>query len=220
MKNQTVDKLWNVMICVGLGGLVVFFSLLFSMFLLIAQGDSARGFTMLESLAICSFCLLAPFVMLQLSQSLELISFDLHFLTKKNVQIILISTVFVIILSFVESLLLDQQIIVEEATDPLVSQFLSKVPPVILVLFIFISVPIMEEVVFRGGIIGLIFKDKPLLGVLISSMIYCLISLPEGIFSWLSSFIINLVLGLSYIKTKQLEVPILIKMIATLFTIP
>lgn len=155
--------------------------------------------------------------MLRLAKSLKLFSFDLKFLTKKNIQIIFLGLGFVLLLSFAEIVLVNQHVIVESSSDSFASQFLSKAPPLIILPFSVIFTPIMEEVIFRGGIIGLVFKDKMLLGVIVSSLIYSLVGLSGGVFNWLLCIGTNVVLGISYAKTKRLEVPIIIKMIAVLF---
>ncbi|EOH75134.1 MULTISPECIES: CPBP family intramembrane glutamic endopeptidase [Enterococcus] len=217
MKNQTVEKLWNVMICLGLGGLVLLFSVLFSMFLWAAQGNNSHNCSVIEIFAMCFFSLFASFVMLRLSESLKLFSFDLKFFSKKNGRILFLCTLLMLTLLFAEIVLMNQHLISDKTMNPLAAQVFTNVPPLIMVLFSFVFAPIMEEVVFRGGIIGLVFNDHLLLGVCMSSLIYCLLVRPENIFDWLLCFATNAVLGISYAKTKRLEVPIIIKMIAVLF---
>lgn len=218
MKSQTVELLWNVAICFGLVGLFLFFTLLFSSFLLIAQENGSHNYSGFETVALSLFCLFASVVMLRLSKGLDVLSSDTKFFTKKNVEILLIGTMSVLVLSGVEVILMKQKIINTAITDPIVEQFFMSVPSVVLILFSFIFAPIMEEVVFRGGIIGLIFRDKLILGVIVSSLIYSLMVDPEGIINWGLCLSLNIILGLAYIKTGRLEVPIIIKMIAFLFT--
>jgi uncharacterized protein len=205
MKNQTVDKLWNVMICIGLGGLVVFFSVMFSMFLVIAQRNNDHSFTTIDSFALCLFCLFSSFILLRLSQSLDLFFFDLKFLTKRNIQIILTATISLLILSVLESVLIDHKVIIEKALNPLDTQVLSTVPLVIIVLFTFVLSPIMEEVVFRGGIIGLVFKDHAFLGVGVSSILYSILLQPETFICGLLYLLVNGILGLAYVKTGKAD---------------
>lgn len=214
MKDSTVERLWNGMICFGLSVLVLLFSFFFSTLLLAAHDHSYAG---MDVLAMSFFTLLTSFVMLRLAKSLKLFSFDLKFLTKKNIQIIFLGLGFVLLLSFAEIVLVNQHVIVESSSDSFASQFLSKAPPLIILPFSVIFTPIMEEVIFRGGIIVLVFKDKMLLGVIVSSLIYSLVGLSGGVFNWLLCIGTNVVLGISYAKTKRLEVPIIIKMIAVLF---
>lgn len=216
MKNQTVEKLWNIMICLGLAGLVVLFSMLFGMFLITAQEGSVHGYSGIEIGALCFFCLVTSFFMLRLSKGLKLFSFDLSFLTKKNLKIIFIGTVLALGILIAETILINQNILIEQAGNPRTMAVLSKAPSLVIGLFTFILAPIMEEVLFRGGIIGLVFADKPFLGVLVSSLVYCLAFRPDGIIYWLLSLMMNIILGLAYVQTKRLEVPIIIKMLTLL----
>lgn len=62
MKNQTVEKLWNIMICLGLAGLVVLFSMLYGMFLITAQEGSGHGYSGIEIGALCFFVCLLHFL--------------------------------------------------------------------------------------------------------------------------------------------------------------
>lgn len=216
MKNQTVEKLWNIMICLGLAGLVVLFSMLYGMFLITAQEGSGHGYSGIEIGALCFFCLFTSFFMLRLSKGLKLFSFDLSFLTKKNLKIILIGTVLTLGILIAETILINQNILIEQAGNPRTMAVLSKASSLVIGLFTFILAPIMEEVLFRGGIIGLVFADKQLLGVFVSSLVYCLAFRPEGIIYWLLSLMMNIILGLAYVQTKRLEVPIIIKMLTLL----
>ncbi|MDN6518727.1 MAG: CPBP family intramembrane metalloprotease, partial [Enterococcus sp.] len=76
--------------------------------------------------------------------------------------------------------------------------------------------PIMEEVVFRGGIIGLAFKDHAFLGVWVSSILYSILLQPETFICGLLYLLVNSILGLAYVKTGRLIVPLLIKISACL----
>lgn len=216
MKNRTVEHLWNVLICLGLVSLVGFFSMLFTMMLFIAQENNGHRYTRIDVFAICLFCVLAAFILLRLSEGLDLFFFDLKFLTKRNLQIMLAASASLLFVSGLETILLKQGLLVPQMLDPELRLFFDKIPLLIVVLFTAILTPIMEEVVFRGGIIGLVFKEHKLLGVLISGVLYCVLMGPatplySGIY-----LLMNGILGLSYIKTQRLIVPMLIHIVTGL----
>ncbi|MBO0452686.1 CPBP family intramembrane glutamic endopeptidase [Candidatus Enterococcus murrayae] len=219
MRNSTVEKLWNVMICLGLGCLVVFFSQLFTTFLLSAYESGHSSYSGIEVVLMCFNLLFASFIMLQLSKGLNLLALDFSFLKKKNGKIIFLSIVFMLALFVFDQLLSDRHLIAENTPASIADNVLSSLPSIVIVLLSVVFTPIMEEVVFRGGVIGLVFKENMLLGVGASSLIYCLINRPESLSRGVLFIGMNVILGISYVKTKRLEVPIIIRIFTILFVI-
>lgn len=154
MKNQTVEKLWNIMICLGLAGLVVFFSMLFGMFLITAQEGSGHGYSGIEIGALCFFCLVTSFFMLRLSKGLKLFSFDLSFLTKKNLKIILIGTALTLGILIAETILINQNILIEQAGNPRTMAVLSKAPSLVIGVFILFLLQSWRKFSFVAGLSG------------------------------------------------------------------
>lgn len=99
------------------------------------------------------------------------------------------------------TLLLNMQGHTTTANDSTLIKLFSGVSPVLVVLLLGIAAPIMEEIVFRGGIIGYLVENNALLAILISSfylglfMALQILSALECISSWGLSF--------QFLTTKQ-----------------
>lgn len=87
-------------------------------------------------------------------------------------------------------------------------------------LFILVAIcgPILEEWVFRAGIIGHLFKKYPLIGVLISSLIFGALHSPTNWISWFIYGGIGAILSLIYAKTKRLELVMAIHILHNAFS--
>ena len=86
----------------------------------------------------------------------------------------------------------------------------NKQNPLLIILLIGIAAPIMEEIVFRGGIVGYLFKDLPVVGIIVSSVLFGLMHSPTNIISFLIYGLIGLTCAIAYFKTRRLEVSIAI----------
>lgn len=73
--------------------------------------------------------------------------------------------------------------------------------------FIIIAIcgPILEEWIFRAGLIGYLFEKYPLLGLVISTLIFGVLHMPTNLISWGIYGGIGLIYSLVYYKTKRLE---------------
>lgn len=69
-------------------------------------------------------------------------------------------------------------------------------------------IPCIEETIFRVGIIGYLFKGKPLLGLLISSLVFGLMHEPRLSLVLLFYSSMRMILGLVYLKAKRLDISI------------
>lgn len=76
--------------------------------------------------------------------------------------------------------------------------------PLLFVIIAFCG-PIMEEWIFRAGIIGYLFEKYPLIGVVVGSLIFGAMHIPTNLISWGIYGGIGLILSLVYYKTKRLE---------------
>lgn len=82
-----------------------------------------------------------------------------------------------------------------------------------------IIAPIMEEVMVRGLFIGVFFKEKQWLGLLISSLFFAFLHTPTDITSFIIYFVPGVLLGLLYMKTKWLGTPIIAHMLNNLLSL-
>ena len=73
-----------------------------------------------------------------------------------------------------------------------------------------ISAPIMEEILFRGFLLKLCFKDYLLIGVLVSSILFGMAHHPTNFGSFVTYTGMGLVLGTYYKKYRRLELTMLL----------
>lgn len=86
-------------------------------------------------------------------------------------------------------------------------------PPIILFLLTSIFAPTVEEIVFRGFIMGKIFGKESIFGLILSSLLFGLMHAPTGLGSWIMYGGMGLVLGLIYRLGKRLEYSMLVHFI-------
>ena len=81
----------------------------------------------------------------------------------------------------------------------------------LLTLFVMLVIlaPIAEEIMMRGIFIGVIFKEKPYLGLVVSSIIFSLLHVPTDVLSFITYAVPGLTLGFVYIRTNRLITPII-----------
>ncbi|QVK20197.1 CPBP family intramembrane metalloprotease [Mycoplasmatota bacterium] len=98
---------------------------------------------------------------------------------------------------------------------------LYKEGPIIFTITTIILVPFIEEVVFRGVMYNLFYQNfNKLIGIVLSSLIFGLLHVVRGDFIYLPIYsILGAVLLLSYIKSNNLLVPILVHSLYNLFSI-
>ncbi len=94
-----------------------------------------------------------------LANKLELLNFDSKFLNKKNILIIVIGVVIARLVAILGTILLNNQGIDSTANDAAINNLFTGENPLLIILILGISAPIMEEIVFRAGIIGYFLKD-------------------------------------------------------------
>lgn len=90
-----------------------------------------------------------------------------------------------------------------------VEDYLKFSPLPMMISAIFLA-PIKEEWLTRKLIIGVIFKNHPVIGVIVSSLFFGLLHMIAGfsLYGLLSYSIAGLVFGLLYVRTKRIEVSI------------
>ncbi|MGT2910371.1 CPBP family intramembrane glutamic endopeptidase [Streptococcus cameli] len=106
--------------------------------------------------------------------------------------------------------LLHQSNIESTANDAVLNQFFEHFSFPLLFILVAICGPILEEWVFRAGIIGYLFERYPFIGVIISSIIFGAMHMPTNLISWFIYGGIGAVLSLVYYKTKRLELVMVI----------
>lgn len=103
--------------------------------------------------------------------------------------------------------------------ETLIDEEFEGVPYHLALISIAIIPPITEEIICRGLIIRVLFRNHLFLGLIVSSIFFALIHESDTLIGYLPYFYSGLIFGYTYLKTKRLEVPILIHFINNLLAI-
>lgn len=88
-------------------------------------------------------------------------------------------------------------------------------------ILIVIIVPILEEILFRGIILRLIFRNHLFIGIIVSSVLFALYHPSSNIIDYTPYFLSGLIFGFVYLKTKKFQNAIAIHCLNNLIgTIP
>ena len=85
--------------------------------------------------------------------------------------------------------------------------------PFVLITFTVIMAPIVEELVFRGILMGRVFNPDSIVGLILSSLLFGLAHMPNSIGVWIVYAGMGLALGTVYRKCQKLEYCIMAHMI-------
>lgn len=69
-----------------------------------------------------------------------------------------------------------------------------------------VAAPFLEEIIFRGFILGYWFKDSPRIGLIVSVMLFTLAHFPNNMVVFAQYFLTSAVYGLVYQKSRRLEI--------------
>lgn len=175
----------------------------------------AKGYSLVrgeENLSLFASLLLILLVigniwlLLFLGKKLGFVNLKWNFLTKKNIGIILGGFILARVIALGGTLLLNTQGSESTANDAAIQTMFTGENPLLILLLIGISAPIMEEIVFRGGIIGFWLEKFPMVGSAISSILFGLIHGPTNLTSFLIYGSMGLILSKVYYKTQRLEI--------------
>lgn len=156
------------------------------------------------------FTLANTALLVYLAKKLGFFKASFDFFSLKNVGIIFGSFILARIIAVVGTLLLMNQGTESTANDAVLQTIFSGENPVLIILLIAVSAPIMEEIVFRGGIIGFWLKKYPVVAIALSTISFGLVHGPTDVISFLIYALVGLILSLAYYKTQRLEVSIAI----------
>ena len=142
---------------------------------------------------------------LGLCKLLKIKLFQWKLITKKQWIVVTIALFLLVLINFIINLNLSS-VSNENSLDTMTfgaSSFL-------LLLTFGIFVPIIEECIFRGFIIKGIFRGLPIIGCIISIILFTLAHNPTNSWEYLLFGFSSIVYVVSFMKTQRLEVPILI----------
>ncbi|MGC6767295.1 CPBP family intramembrane glutamic endopeptidase [Enterococcus sp. LJL51] len=148
-------------------------------------------------------------LLMWLAKKLSLCEFTFDWINKKNVLMIAV-LYFAGRIVAIGGTYLGQLVNGQETTanDAIIDSIFSGESSVLLFLLIAVSAPIMEEIVFRGGIMGLLFKNQPFIGMAVSSIVFGLIHTATTFIDFMLYALLGLIMAYPYYKTKRLEVSI------------
>lgn len=170
----------------------------------------AHKLSLLAVLILIIFIVGNIYLLMYLGKKLGFLTLSKDFLTKKNIIYILVGTLIARTAGIGGTLLLNATGVTQTANDETIGQLFTGENPLLIILLIGIAAPIMEEIVFRGGIVGYLFKDLPVVGIIVSSVLFGLMHSPTNIISFLIYGLIGLTCAIAYFKTRRLEVSIAI----------
>lgn len=170
----------------------------------------AHKLSLLAVLILIIFIVGNIYLLMYLGKKLGFLTLSKDFLTKKNIIYILVGTLIARTAGIGGTLLLNATGVTQTANDETIGQLFTGENPLLIILIIGIAAPIMEEIVFRGGIVGYLFKDLPVVGIIVSSVLFGLMHSPTNIISFLIYGLIGLTCAIAYFKTRRLEVSIAI----------
>ncbi|MDR2833609.1 MAG: CPBP family intramembrane metalloprotease [Streptococcaceae bacterium] len=142
--------------------------------------------------------------------------FDAQFhlsIIKDNWKIILIGFVACYGVAMLGSMIMSIQDVSNTVNQEAIDLMAAQTPMSLMWLLAGVGAPIMEEILFRLGIIESFFKNKPMLGLIISSLIFALAHTPTDIGSFVLYGGLGVVLATCYLKTRQVEVAITIHLL-------
>ena len=170
----------------------------------------AHKLSLLAVLILIIFIVGNIYLLMYLGKKLGFLTPSKDFLTKKNIISILVVALIARTVGIGGTLLLNATGVTQTANDEAIGQLFTGENPLLIILLIGIAAPIMEEIVFRGGIAGYLFKDLPVVGIIVSSVLFGLMHSPTNIISFLIYGLIGLTCAIAYFKTRRLEVSIAI----------
>ncbi|MCA5012346.1 CPBP family intramembrane metalloprotease [Enterococcus sp. S22(2020)] len=176
----------------------------------ISQASGVASLSLVVSIILILMVIGNIWLLVFLAKKLGFFTIKFDFLTGRNIGIIIGGYVLARIVAIVGTLLLNAQGMNSTANDAAIQTMFTGENPLLIILLIGISAPIMEEIVFRGGIIGFWLKDYPIVGVVLSSVVFGLVHGPTNLISFLIYGLIGLILSVVYHKTKRLELSIAI----------
>ena len=196
--------------------------IVFGLFILSQVGTMAfgaiKGFTLVAgdsslsplNTGISLFIVVATMVaMILLARRLGLCTFKFDWVNKRNILLIVLCYAAGRVVAIGGTLLGDALYQQETTTnDAAISEIFGGENPLLLFMMIAIAAPIMEEIVFRGGIMGLMFKEHPFIGMTVASIIFGLMHSATTLVEFMTYALLGLIMAYAYHKTERLEVAI------------
>lgn len=88
--------------------------------------------------------------------------------------------------------------------------------PVLFMIYALVVAPIIEELLFRGYLLNVFFPKTPWLGIVFSATIFGLLHISTDPIYFFSKFILGILLGMVYEKTKNIKASIIVHLLNNL----
>lgn len=219
MKDSTVDRLWSIFLCFGLWFIYFLLNMFSGLVTVAVQSLDTSKNSSIAEIFMCIIPVICTIFLMVVWTKMSKSSMDLKFLSLKNIGIILLGFLLFRVLGVICLFLMAQKGIGGTLNDQMVYETWKENSMPVILLAGSLSAPIMEEIVFRGGFLNIAFKDHLIMGILISSFLFGSMHHPTDIYSWIIYCGFGIILGIAYVKTKRIEVPIAIHMINNLFAL-
>ncbi|GCF95673.1 CAAX amino protease [Enterococcus florum] len=161
-------------------------------------------FTLAENGFLLASILFSVFVPLFFLTKKKVLSFTSSWLTKENLVLIVGGYLSILLLHYGLTFLG----LSGTSNGRMIEESMNGNNTILLLVLVSLVAPILEECVYRGCIIGLMFRHYPVVGVLVSSIVFSFAHVPSDGLSFINYFIPGLIFGFIYVKSKRLEVSI------------
>lgn len=101
--------------------------------------------------------------------------------------------------------------------EELLENSTNSLPIWISIVSIAIIPAIIEEIIFRIFILRVVFRNHLLIGLIVSSLAFAAVHDSDTLIGYLPYFLSGLIFGFAYLKTRRIEVPILIHFLNNFF---
>ncbi|SES76887.1 hypothetical protein SAMN04487821_102217 [Enterococcus malodoratus] len=218
MREKTSEGLSNILTMLGLAGIYL---LLYTVLIFLIQSSynpATKDFSGSSSLLICLFGAGSSIVLLRQLKKSEVPLYNPTFSVKKTIGVIVLGCLVKLLFILSMATLITKNSESMASSEQTLSQMMQGLPFAVSIFIFCVCTPIMEEVVFRGGIMSVVFKNRLIIGIIVSSLIFASFHLPQNLFEWILYIGAGLILGLSYGKTNQLFIPFAIHFFTNLFS--
>lgn len=218
MKEKIIDWVWDIIRGISLLFIEFILLFLFAYFIMLSQLSQNAETYLLVQVCLCGLALMNVFLLLYLFKKLQMFSFDLSFLTKKNFQVIILGGLAAGLVLAATHVFSGQS--VEYSTfQSFLIQGRGNLQSPLFIIILLVCLTIVEEIISRGTIMGVIFKNNLLLGAIVTSFLSAGVPSSATIYNWIAAVLLNVIFGLAYRKTQQLAVPIVIHLIVSMIVV-
>ncbi|WP_101773261.1 CPBP family intramembrane glutamic endopeptidase [Peptostreptococcus faecalis] len=155
-------------------------------------------------------------VFILIAKKVKIGNFDFSFFTKKNIILILVVFVLGYGVSNLGLYALKLQGVETTANEMLLNESFKMNSKYLSFVSIVVAAPIIEEIIFRGEIIGRAFRAIPFVGIVVSASLFGIAHGPTDIISFAMYAALGLFWAIAYYKTQRIEVSISIHLLNNL----